>query len=232
VLLPARYYYTGAVGVALLLATFAGLVVRRRLRLSWAFATYLLLIAAADTVVLLWTERFYQHAFWTAKEAVLAAIRMLIVIEIGTLVFQVLRTARAQLVALLMAVAGVSAVGLNLIPAAGDPYMEWVERLEPLSSLATLWLLCCLAGLARYYSVPLHPFHRDVLLGLALYMVTSGSTYALLGELGAEAYPLIAPWAPAASLASIGVWLWAAWRHLSVPDPAWVARRLQPWASW
>jgi hypothetical protein len=232
VLLPARYYYFGAAGTALLLVTFAGLVARRRHRLSWAFAAYLLLIAAADTAVMLWPERYYRHAFWTAKEAVLAALRMLIVMEVGGLVFQALRGARAQLVVLLASVAGFSAVALNLIPLEGEPYFEWLGRLAPLSSLATLWLLCCLAGLASYYSVPLHPFHRDVLLGLALYLMTSGSTFALLGELGAQAYPLIEPWAPAASMASVSVWAWAAWRRLSAPEPVWVARRLQPWASW
>jgi hypothetical protein len=230
--IAARYYYAGIIGNTLLVLAFVGLLVRRRYRLSWAFAAYLLLIAGADTLVMLWPDRFYRPGFWTAKDTVLAAIRMLIVVEIGGLAFQTLRTARAQLVALLMLVSGLSAVALNLIPIQEAPYLEWLGRVAPLSSLATVWLLCCLAGLASYYSVPLHPFHRDVLLGLALYLVTAGSTFALLGEFGARAYPLIAPWAPAASLASIGVWLWAAWRHLSVPDPVWVARRLQPWASW
>jgi hypothetical protein len=232
-LLPARHYYFGTAGTTLLLLVFMGLVVRRRHRLSWAFAAYLLLIAAADSLAMLWPERFYYvRSFWAEKEAALAAVRMLIVVEIGGLAFQALRTARAQLVALLMLVSGLSAVALNLIPIQGEPYIEWLGRVVPLSSLATVWLLCCLTGLAGYYSVPLHPFHRDVLLGLALYLVTSGSTFALLGEFGARAYPLIEPWAPTASLASICVWGWAAWRRLSAPEPVWVARRLQPWASW
>ncbi len=231
-MLPAHFYYFATAGTTLLLLAFMGLVVRRRYRLSWAFAIYLLLIAGADSLVVLWPDRFYRRPFWTEKEALLAAMRMLIVMEIGGLAFQVLRTARAQLLALLMVVSGLSAVALNLIPIQGAPYLEWLGRVAPLSSLATVWLLCCLAGLAGYYSVPLHPFHRDVLLGLALYLVTAGSTFALLGEFGARAYPLVAPWAPAASLASVCVWARASWRRLSVPDPVWVARRLQPWASW
>jgi hypothetical protein len=91
-------------------------------------------------------------------------------------------------------------------------------------------LLAAVVAMAVRYRVPLHPFHRAILLGFGLYLVAYTGALTLLRELGSPAaYALFNILDPAAYAASVGVWAWAAWRPAGAPSLA--VQRLHPWAQ-
>jgi hypothetical protein len=68
-------------GLVALTAVLAGLAVRRLYRLCWTFVAYAIVVFLGDLVPLLWPSLFTWDFFF-AKEATLAALKLLLAVEL------------------------------------------------------------------------------------------------------------------------------------------------------
>jgi hypothetical protein len=88
-----------------------------------------------------------------------------------------------RVVALLAVLAGLTALVLNLQPPSQiDPYEDWLGRLTPICYAGIVWLYVSIFLVAAYFRVPVHPFHRAVILGFVLFLTVS------TGALGSSAH--------------------------------------------
>jgi len=78
--------------------------------------------------------------------------------------------------------------------------------------------------------VPMHQFHKAILLGFVPYLLVFTTLLSLLKHYGWEILPIISSAEPAAYLLLVGWWTYAAWAPETAPDvsPA-VLQTLQPW---
>jgi hypothetical protein len=215
-------------------ATLAGLLARRRLSLSWAFASYLGAVLVCNRLCRWWPEQFYTSAFWSTKTALYASLRALLAIELALLTFAALPRVRARALAIMAALLAVTGA-LSLGRLMGHPDVEAVGVLGPRLQLAGLWMLAVVPALAARYRIPIHPFHRTILVGLGLYLVVYAGLLAGVGLAAAsrpsylEAYSRLNTVDPLVYIASLGLWAWGAWRS-PAPAAVGVVRVLQPWA--
>ena len=222
-----------SLGMGLLALAIVGLAARRRYRLCVSFFLFLWAVLVPDLLVPLWPERYYSRWFWTLKETVQTALLVIVSLEMAFLTFRAFPRARVRGVACLVVLAGVTALVLNLQPVSrGDPYEEWLGAMTPVCYAGIIWLYATLLLVAAYYRVPVHPFHRSVILGFVLFLTVSTGTLGVLGEFGRGLYATVKPLGPVAFTATEGLWAWAAWRRWPEPESVAVMRRLQPWAAW
>lgn len=225
------------VAAFLVAVTLIGLLVRRRLGLWRSFGVYLGVVLVCNRLIRLWPETFYTSAFWDVKTALYTSARGLMALELALLMFGVLPRVRARAlgwIALILAVLGL--VSLGRIP--GHPDVEAVGGLGPWLQLAGLWMLAVVPALAMRYRLPMHPFHRMVLVGFGLYLVVYSGLLAGIGLVASsrpaylQAYARLNTIDPLVYVTSLLLWAWAAWRSpVAATAPAGVLQILQPWAS-
>ena len=116
----------------------------------------------------------------------------------------------------------------------GSPelYRAALHEWEPRVLMGTIWLLNALALLVIWYRVPLHMYHRAILLGFVPYLLVFTTILRMLRHYGWEILPLVQSAEPAAYMLLVGWWCYAAWAPEPAPDvsPA-VLQRLQPWRA-
>lgn len=224
---PARAFIGDMVGV-LLSGLLATMIARRRYRLCWSFFAYVGAVFLCDRLTRAWPATFDTYAWWTMKESIFGWLKVVVVCEIGLLTFARLPRAQRILWGVLLIFVALG-VMVQLLPSSLE-VTPWVS----LTSLARgqaaiLCLLAFVVGFAARYQVPVHPFHRGILVGFLLYLLAYSSAIALARTLGAaDAYRLFLAMDPTAYAATVGLWLWVSLRHDPVPTPA--ARTLHPWA--
>jgi hypothetical protein len=202
-----------------LVALLAGMLWRGRVRYCWAFFAYVLAVLVGNTLVSLWPSRFFTPAFWVAKQGVHDILKAAIALELAWRAFRAfpgaLRTARVVLLALLaVSTAALAAVGPRSTYAV---VWEW----QPGVATASLWLLTATALMVVWYQVPLIPWQRAIMMGLAVYLLVFVTLLGLLGRRGWAVGPVVAGLEALAYLALVGFWAWLAWRR----DAAgWAAR--------
>jgi hypothetical protein len=213
---------------ALLTATLVGLYIRRRDSLCRSFAAYLAVALVCNRLVSVWPQMFFAEWFWGLKESLYSAFKLAVAMELALLTFSQFPRARRLMLTWSVAVVALALL-LQLAPhEMGVGYVAQLTVAMPRGQIGLLCLLATFVFLAFFYRVPIHPFHRGVLAGFALYLVASAVLWTLQRWLGADAYIYLAALDPAAYAASVGVWAWAAWRP--VPEMSPELRRLQPWA--
>ena len=109
-----------------LVALLAGMVVRGRLGLCWAFALYVLAVLVGNTLVTLDPQRYFTYSFWMRKQGVYDLLKVGIAIELAWRAFAAFpgawRTARVVLLVLVAA----SSLSLGwLTPRQYDTLWEW-----------------------------------------------------------------------------------------------------------
>lgn len=194
-----------------LVALLAGMVLRGRLGLCWAFGAYVLAILVGNTLVTLWPERFYAPTFWVLKQGVYDALKVAVAIELAWRAFAAFpgawHTSRVVLVALL----AVSTLSLAwLTPGSSyEGFWQW----QPSVVTAAVWLLTATALLVVFYQVPIGDWQRAIMLGLAAYLLVF---VTLLNLLRRHGWALRAEVGLVDSLAYLGLvlfWAHAAWRR-------------------
>jgi len=193
-----------------LVALLAGMVLRGRLGLCWAFGLYVIAILVGNTLVTLAPARFYTPSFWVLKQGVYDALKMAVAIELAWRAFAAFpgawRTARVVLLALL----ATSTLSLTwLTPRSSyDTLWEW----QPGIVTAAVWLLAATALLVVFYQVPIGEWQRAIMLGLAPYLLVF---VTLLSVLRRQGWALRQEIGLLDSLAYLGLvlfWARAAWR--------------------
>jgi hypothetical protein len=194
----------------------AGLLRRGRVRLCWSFAAYALAILVGNSLVSLWPDRFYNPPFWVLKQGVYDLLKMAVALELAWRAFAAfpgaMRTARAVLLALLAT--STLVLGALNPPSSYLTLWEW----QPGTATAAVWLLTATALLVVWYQVPLHPWPRAIMLGLAPYLLVFVAALDLLRRHGWESFSEGAGLLDSLAYLSLVVfWAWAAWRRDPVP---------------
>jgi hypothetical protein len=213
----------------LVLLTLAGIIARRRWRVCWSFTAYLAVILICNSLVSFWPERFYQPWFWIVRTGLYDALKVAIAVELAYRTFQAFPGAQATARRVLFLLVLVSSVLLMALPwdsSYGAALFEW----EPRILTATIWLLNALAVVVIWYRLPIHAYHKAILLGFVPYLLVFTILLRLLRHYGWDILPVVQAAEPAAYMLLMGWWAWAAWEPESVPDvsPA-VLQTLQPW---
>jgi hypothetical protein len=83
-----------------------------------------------------------------------------------------------------------------------------------------------------WYRVPIHAYHKAILLGFVPYLLVFTILLRLLRHYGWDILPVVQSAEPAAYMLLMGWWAWAAWEPEAVPDVSPdVLHRLQPWRA-
>ncbi len=195
----------------LLLATLAGVLASRRAWLCRSFVAYLALALLTNRLVRWWPDRFYTTSFFSAKEALFAALSLLIAVELVRTGLAPFPRARRTAAAVVLTIAAVGALGV-LRAARADDYASRMGFFVAGAQLSSLLALVALLGVAQWYRLPLRPWHRSIMIGFVLYRGVYGLLLATLAEFGGPVHACVAALDRAAYAATVGVWLAAAWR--------------------
>ena len=211
---------------AALVATLAGLVVRRRVQLCWAFVIYAGVVLGCETLIALWPARFYTADFWMVKQALYDATKVAVALELAYRVVRAfpgaMRTARLSALALLacstaVIVAGPWASGYRSM-AEWQPRMVFgVVSLFTLTALVVLW-----------YNLPVQSWHRALLMGFSAYLLVFSVVLNVLRTHGWQMLQWLGLLDGVAYLALTISWAFASWAPDMVPAeiPASVRQRL------
>jgi hypothetical protein len=200
-----------------LVVLLAGMVWRVRVRQCLAFGAYVIAALLGNTLVSLWPSRFYTPEFWVLKQGVYDILKAAIALELAWRAFRAfpgaLRTARLVLLVLL----GLSSVSLAALPTrpAYAVVWEWQSGIVT----AALWLLTATALMVVWYQVPLSPWLRAIMMGMAVYLLVFVSLLGLLKSRGWGLGTFVATVEALSYLLLVAFWSWQAWRR----DPPAVA---------
>jgi hypothetical protein len=215
----------------LVLLTLAGILARRRWGTCWSFTTYLSLILVCNSLVSFWPEQFYQPWFYLARTGLYDALKVGIALELAYRTFQAFPGARATARRVLLLLVIASSVILMAAPwdATYDAaLLEW----QPRMLTATIWMLNALAVVVIWYRVPIHAFHKAILLGFVPYLLVFTILLRMLRHYGWDVLPVVQAAEPAAYMLLMGWWAWAAWEPETASDVSpEVLRVLQPWRA-
>jgi hypothetical protein len=213
----------------LILLALAGIVARRRWGTCWSFTTYLVVILICNSLVSFWPGTFYQPWFWLVRTPLYDALKLAITAELAYRTFQAFPGARATARRVLPALLVASSVALMALPWDAS-YQAGRTEWEPRVLTGIIWLLNALAVVVIWYRVPIHAYHRAILLGFVPYLLVFTILLRLLRLDGYDIVPLIQNADPAAYMLLMGWWAWAAWQPETAADVSPdVLRILQPW---
>jgi len=215
------------------LALFAlvGIVWRGRAHLCWSFVAYLITVIVSNSLFTFWPETFLKAWFWILQEGIFGALNMAIAVELGFRIFQAFPAAQAtarRLLFVLLVATSAALIGLPVIPSAagmGDVVLDWQSRVLT----GTIWLMNGLALLITWYRVPVHSYHKAILLGFVPYLLVFTTMLTLVRQ-NEWLLRAIQSADPAAYMLLTAFWTWSAWKPETQPDvSAAVIRWLQPW---
>jgi len=215
----------------LALFTLVGIVWRGRAHLCWSFVGYLLTVLVFNSLCTFWPETFFTGWFWILQEGFYSALNMAIAVELGFRIFQAFPAAQAtarRLLFLLLIATSTALIGIPLIPKGAGmagAVLDWQSRVLT----GTIWLMNGLALLITWYRVPVHAYHKAILLGFVPYLLVFTTMLTLLGHYR-WLERAIQSADPAAYMLLMAFWMWSAWKPETQPDvSAAVIRWLQPW---
>jgi hypothetical protein len=217
------------------LAVFAlvGILCRRRAHLCWSFVAYLLAVLVCNTLVSFWPEQFYRGWFYILQHGLFDALKMAIAVELGFRTFQAFpgaqATARRLLFALLVATS-VALIGVPVASTYGAVLLDW----QPRVLTGTIWIMNGLAILITWYRVPVHAYHKAILLGFVPYLLVFTTILSLVKQHGWdwEWLPYLQSAEPGVYAFLVGFWAYSAWKPEVEPEasPA-LVQLLQPWRA-
>lgn len=154
--------------MALRVLALAGAAGRGWLRLSWAWTAYSVLAILFGLLMNVWPATFWNYHVWTGSRDVYAAMKVLIAVEIAAKVFKDFPRAAALARVLVLGI-----LGTAILPVAWSG-LRWSDSFSawhlPLAS-TTVWLFVVTALLVTWFHLPLHPWHRAILLGMTVHLL-------------------------------------------------------------
>jgi len=207
----------------------AGLIARRRHRLCRSFTYFLASIVIANRLVVWWPGTFFNLEFWTVKEACYALLKFGVALEVASLVFRPFVGARPVMRFGVLAALLATSVVVAWVPA-GDDYTQIVGQLQPRVAIGVVWIFSVTVALAAWHRIPLHDFHRAIMLGFVPYLVVFSLLLSLLTQFDSRADAFVSYADQVACCLVMAYWCYSVWRREEMPAvaPA-VIRELQPW---
>jgi hypothetical protein len=161
----------------LVLATLAGLVLRGHLTTCRMFAFYLMAVLLSDVAMItdaliLKREIFYSRLFWLSKEVLLNGLKLALILELASRVFERFPGARATarllmylVIALTLASVAAASGGLSL------GFESLAGELQPRIVTGTTWLFAVVAALVLWYRLPVETMPKAILMGFVPYLL-------------------------------------------------------------
>jgi hypothetical protein len=209
--------WIGYANTVALAAVLCGIIVRRRVRDWYTFAFFLTVSLSAIILMLAWPGRFHTRGFWQAKETALNLLRFAMALELGFRTFRAFPGALATLRWALLLVLALTFVAVIVVSGDGVDFRSFLSDLQPRVLNGSIWLFTGIAVLILWYRLPVHPFHKAVLLSYVPFLLVFTMALNALTSLGWErgwyvnyAYQL-------AYFALMIHWARAAWRRVEVP---------------
>jgi hypothetical protein len=205
-----------------------GLVVRRRWKLSCFFAAYIAFVLVINPMVVWWPDRFFRRWFFLVIQPAMDVLKFGIALEVAWRTFRPFPGTRSTSLRIVLAVLGATAIFAAFVPMVAD-IREWAVvsgQLFPRIKTGAIWLMAATLVLARWYHVPVHPFHTALLTTFVSYLgllsvelwLWNGGRGLLGGDLA-----LLNTVDAAADLVTATCWSYCAWR----PDNAMVLAHRQ-----
>lgn len=215
----------GYLGSGLLAATLVGLVCTGRYRLWHSFTLCLAVIFAASAAIGL-SPRLHNPSLWRWQELVVDLLRLAMAVELALRIFRDFPGARATLRSVMILVGAVTLILIARAPHGAavwfkhdrDAYEAFVSDLQPRVLNGAVWLFTGIAALVLWYRLPIHPFHKAVLLSYVPYLLVFTIAMKRLGDLGWERGWYIQYANQVAYAVLLAFWTHAAWRRDSRPQ--------------
>jgi hypothetical protein len=186
----------------------AGLLARR-LRVCYSFTLYVLVVLVCELLITGWPGRFYKMEFWLPKEILLDVLKFAVALELAARTFRAFPGARATLRGVVFLVVSGTLVSMFVGPTP-ETLGDVASQMLPRVVYGTIWLFTALAVVILWYRLPVHLFHKAILVGFV--------AFSLVFSVALTAIEVI-PQAQASYLQSIayvlllGYWAHAAWRR-------------------
>jgi hypothetical protein len=197
------------IGLVLVAAATLGVLVRRRYRLWWSFALYLIAVTISTTLQALWPNQFVNFEFWQAKETVYAVLRFAMACEVGVRTLRAFPGAFAAARRLILLVLLVTLMAVALAPHGGE-LAGFVGELVPRVLNGSAWMLMTIGAVILWYRIPVHPFHKAVLLSYIPYVLVFTVVTKRIAVFPTEAMQYLNQLAYVALLA---YWNYVIWRR-------------------
>ena len=193
------------------LAALAGIVARKRYRVGWSFPAYLLLILVFNTLVTFWPQRFYVRSFWMIQQTAYDVAKLAVAIELAVRAFGAFPGARATARVVFSVILVVTTAGIATLSAdaGSDWQLEWHYRIIS----GTIWLMAATGLLVVRYHLPVHPYHRAILLGFVPYLLVFTTLLNVLQHYGSTWLYFINAFDGTAYLLFALWWTYSSWRR-------------------
>jgi len=200
----------GLIGVALLLTTLVGLVVRGRWRAWYAFTLYLVVMAGFSLVFVAYPPA-YTKAGYVSQVLALFPLRPAMAFELSGRTFRAFPGARSTLRSVLLCVMAVSLVVVIAATPSATDYKTFVEEVEPRVVNGTIWIFTAIAALILWYRLPVDPMYKSIVMAYVPYLLYN-TVYAraLLSKSWEQQAITYVDQSIYCLLASY--WAWVAWR--------------------
>jgi hypothetical protein len=212
--------YAGTLALAIVLA---GVLVRGRYRTWFFFALFLGVSLLCTLLMLCWPRLFYTRDFWQGKENALNLLRFAMALELAYRTFRAFPGALATLRWVLLFVLAATLLAVIAVSGGAGDFPSFMADLQPRVLNGSIWLFTAIAALILWYRLPVHPFHKAVLMSYVPFLLAftvSMSAWAKL-EAGTSTswqrnWFVTHPY-QLAYLALMIHWSYAAWRRVEEP---------------
>ena len=212
--------YAGTVAMAVALI---GVFVRRRYRVWFIFALFLGVSLLCTLLMLCWPRVFYTRDFWQGKENALNLLRFAMALELAYRTFRAFPGALATLRWVLLFVLVTTLLAIIAVSGGAGDFQSFMADLQPRVLNGSIWLFTAIAALILWYRLPVHPFHKAVLMSYVPFLLVftvSMNAWAELRAWTATGWPrawfVTHPY-QIAYLALMIHWSYAAWRRVEEP---------------
>jgi hypothetical protein len=193
---------------ALMLVAVVGVFARGWHRRCWTWIAYAVAIIVCGGLMSIWPASFYAkpYAFWWFSRDLYAVLRILVAVEISGHVFSSFPRAErlARVLVLLLLVSSVMPIALSVSQASHTaPYLRL--------NTATICLFGITSLLAVWFNLPLHRWHRAVLLGLTVQLMIFTAVLGLLDAYGWELRHVLSSLSGVGSAVLAATWAVVAW---------------------
>lgn len=210
-------------GIALEATLLTALLLRRSYRVCLSFTLYVVAVLFPSLLFVV-SPTSYTWDNYLLREIVHNLLKFAIALELGYRTFRAFPGAWTQAKRVMLAI--VVLIGLVVIAAItsqrdpADIQAEWHARVLN----GTIWLFTGIAVLILWYRLPVHPFHKAILVGFVPYLLIFSFGMRALVEMGWDAARQYQRFHTLAYLALLVYWNRAAWSRA----PATVASPVNP----
>ncbi len=214
------------------MAALVGLVRRGHARAAWLFVAFLSTTSIFDALTLAFPGPLFDWPAYLVRGTLNSSVRLGLAVELGVRIFGTLPRARANVSAAQLAITLGTFAAVSLNNGAED-ISDLAVGVLPWLQYGTAFAFLVVLAAAAWYSVPLYPIHRAVLVAFTPYLMAFTFGIRATQEWGASMVPFLNYVDGVVFLAILAYWTREAWR----PAPALAEdfpvafRFLRPWAA-